>query len=463
MKNKTILLILIISSLVSNNLMSKEYRFTAHGKAEQSQSWQIAFTFSKTSGDWRGQHVSVYIPHFPDYLSDEGYNLMNTQYVIGGITTTTSTGNHIASYEEKNGVNYYVARVDIPSNFNSTIIQITIRYNTVRCDVKIPSVTNFTDKYPIDANLISFLPGEYLSYDDQVDINNEMTVAANTAASGTNSLFEVVHNVYEYILCNLTNKTVDPEPDDFNVASNVWYNGGDCDGLSHVMASMLRSLKIPVRITSGYVIRNKPSINCNGRIYALKDAASTTPVGHANCEVYFPSKGWVCFDPAQKTELFHWESYISTGAAANSRKFGFFTETTNFSANVSYTYPTISGKSATLKYIGDNYFSLDKNCNYSYLQANSTYSSGGSSTDIEKEPIAALKIFPNPSTDYLTIEVQGETSSEIKILTASGKTILTLVGTGKETVIDVKPLPAGIYIVKHFSTEGLAYAKFIKE
>ncbi|NJM14978.1 MAG: S8 family serine peptidase [Bacteroidales bacterium] len=108
--------------------------------------------------------------------------------------------------------------------------------------------------------------------------------------------------------------------------------------------------------------------------------------------------------------------------------------------------------------------SLDIHSALQYIE--DTYGDGdGNSTPVKNTRYgqSGIKLFPNPTTDFVTIQNKIAIDCEIEILNTAGKTLIGQHSSAKETVIDVKPLPAGIYIVKHFSTEGLAYAKFIKE
>jgi transglutaminase-like putative cysteine protease len=62
---------------------------------------------------------------------------------------------------------------------------------------------------------------------------------------------------------------------------------GVCQDFTHLMIAMARAMGIPARYVSGYVHPN----NQEFRGYTQT---------HAWCELYFPSGGWIGFDPTNK-------------------------------------------------------------------------------------------------------------------------------------------------------------------
>ena len=67
-----------------------------------------------------------------------------------------------------------------------------------------------------------------------------------------------------------------------------------------------------------------------------------------------------------------------------------------------------------------------------------------------------INIFPNPASNILNIiAIPGET---IKIIDLNGKTVKSILATGKKSLIDIGDLGGGVYIVK----SGNTTAKFIK-
>jgi hypothetical protein len=72
-------------------------------------------------------------------------------------------------------------------------------------------------------------------------------------------------------------------------------------------------------------------------------------------------------------------------------------------------------------------------------------------------------MYPNPVTDHLTIEIEGEVTGFVRIYNLAGILVAsskTQKGTGNMTFkIDVNQLPTGIYFVRIGSSSG----KFVKQ
>ncbi len=84
-------------------------------------------------------------------------------------------------------------------------------------------------------------------------------------------------------------------------------------------------------------------------------------------------------------------------------------------------------------------------------------------TGIDEIPSAdnIVSIYPNPTKDNLTIEVLQ--NSTIEIQNIQGQIIRTINNADKETTIDLRDLPCGIYIIKVRTEKGIEIRKFVKE
>ncbi len=74
---------------------------------------------------------------------------------------------------------------------------------------------------------------------------------------------------------------------------------------------------------------------------------------------------------------------------------------------------------------------------------------------------STIVVYPNPATDYITIE--SPISSLTEIATIEGQLIRTLISTNSKTKLDVSTLPCGVYVVKVKTEKGVTVRKFIKE
>jgi transglutaminase-like putative cysteine protease len=62
------------------------------------------------------------------------------------------------------------------------------------------------------------------------------------------------------------------------------HNGGVCQDFAHLLIGLARVLGIPARYVSGCIHRDNESIRGHAQT-------------HAWCEMFFPSRGWIGFDP----------------------------------------------------------------------------------------------------------------------------------------------------------------------
>ena len=82
-----------------------------------------------------------------------------------------------------------------------------------------------------------------------------------------------------------------------------------------------------------------------------------------------------------------------------------------------------------------------------------------SNLGLTKQPNSQLHIYPNPTSDWLTIESKNQIQS-IKILDFTGKLISTIEGKSR---INVENLNQGIYFIQTTTDKGSETKKFIKK
>ena len=74
-----------------------------------------------------------------------------------------------------------------------------------------------------------------------------------------------------------------------------------------------------------------------------------------------------------------------------------------------------------------------------------------------------LKIYPNPSYDKITIETyEIPTKGQLSILNLNGQELFKLQITKQKTVIEIKRLLNGVYLVKFTNERSFQVGKFYK-
>jgi hypothetical protein len=68
-----------------------------------------------------------------------------------------------------------------------------------------------------------------------------------------------------------------------------------------------------------------------------------------------------------------------------------------------------------------------------------------------------INIFPNPTTDYVTVEAEG--LQQVEILDITGKTLGRILAKGHSVRIDVSDLKAGVYFI---SAKTRSTSSFVK-
>ena len=82
-----------------------------------------------------------------------------------------------------------------------------------------------------------------------------------------------------------------------------------------------------------------------------------------------------------------------------------------------------------------------------------------STSEIENLTIG---VYPNPSVDFISIEVPFQEGGIIEIFTVDGRKIVSQVVTATLNQIDISELPSGAYIVNYQSDSGSGSTQFVK-
>ncbi|MFC2136502.1 transglutaminase-like domain-containing protein, partial [Bacteroidota bacterium] len=176
-------------------------------------------------------------------------------------------------------------------NYDDVLIFHFVNPKSKRLDVHVESVVKTTafnkrvykkTDFPITDLSSEFTP--YISPQEIIDINDDISDLASELSAGKDDLFEVVFAFADWVERNvkydLTTTTIEAAQKSSWVMNT---RTGVCDELTSLFMSLNRAVGIPVRFVSGVSYTN---------LEKFED-----PWGpHGWAEVYFPDVGWVPFD-----------------------------------------------------------------------------------------------------------------------------------------------------------------------
>ncbi|MBN1781908.1 transglutaminase domain-containing protein [bacterium] len=84
-------------------------------------------------------------------------------------------------------------------------------------------------------------------------------------------------------------------PEDYSAIYSLKTGKGNCQNYSHLAATFMRAVGIPVRIVNGVTLKEPYQIQVTGGQLTMRMAQGR----HSWIEVFFPDLGWVPFDPQQ--------------------------------------------------------------------------------------------------------------------------------------------------------------------
>lgn len=274
---------------------------------------------------------------------------------------------------------YYVSNIfyDVAANYNSNSINIKINYDNMNTSVNFDEAvySNYLS-FPINQSSLPFTVLKYLNASSLVESTNaSIKSTAQTVTSGCTDYRAVVIKLCQWIETNI--KMINGSP---NKSSEVYFNRyGDCDGVAHLLAAYCRSLNIPARIVSGYLIENKTSYpaNKNGTsLITLGSGNGMTLGGHSACEIYVPYLNkWVRCDPAQRTALFGNQQFIKTSMGLES------TNHLSYGYHPVYHYNQPIEPNLTSFTLTKNVFIGSNNTNYQFVKSEIFPGSANTSTN----------------------------------------------------------------------------------
>jgi len=322
-------LVLLFSIINMQNSIFSQYTKTMYSYKGNSSDNSIYFWYDMTltfNVSITGQLTSVRNPGVNQGLYSENIKsdaiINNTLSNVSRIITPQS--NYVTYTVSETPVDDFFQNnifFDVAPGYNSSSVNFKIYYDNMNTVVNLDNAV-YTPYMAYTFPITSTLPSsvlKYLNASSCVESTNlSIKSTAQTITSGCTDLRTALIKLSQWIETNI--KMIDNMP---NKSSEVYWNKyGDCDGAAHLLAAFCRSLNIPARIVSGYIIEHPVSypINIGGTSVAtLGNGSGTTLVGHSACEVYIPyMNGWVRCDPAQRTTLFGTQAFIKTATGIES-------------------------------------------------------------------------------------------------------------------------------------------------
>jgi hypothetical protein len=138
---------------------------------------------------------------------------------------------------------------------------------------------------------------KYLQSTEQVASDNvKIKQKASELVRSSKTQIDAVQKILSWIIDHM-HYILTPEA--YDALYSFQSGKGNCQNYSHLAAALMRASGIPVRIVNGITLKEPYDIKIGNQILTLNMAQGR----HSWIEVYFPSLGWMPFDP-QQTELF---------------------------------------------------------------------------------------------------------------------------------------------------------------
>jgi hypothetical protein len=85
------------------------------------------------------------------------------------------------------------------------------------------------------------------------------------------------------------------------------------------------------------------------------------------------------------------------------------------------------------------------------------------STGVQAVPQDKTRLFPNPTSDLVSIERNGNSPAVVTLIDAQGRMVGSEHMNGGSAAIDVQDLPPGLYLVHIASVAGVECLRLVKE
>ncbi|MBN1999323.1 transglutaminase domain-containing protein [candidate division KSB1 bacterium] len=211
----------------------------------------------------------------PSYRQEiKNYNLDFSIKPVARYTETDKRGNEIITVKWNNPKKTITNTLSFTAH-NTTSLQI------LETDAPFPP-GNFPAEIAVYLQSTRAVPANY-------DIIKQK---ARQLAADSQTQFDAVQKILTWIV-DYMNYILNPES--FDALYAIKTQKGNCQNYSHLAATFLRAVGIPVRIVNGVTIKEPYDVKLSNGTLTMRMAQGR----HSWIEVYFPDMGWVPFDPQQ--------------------------------------------------------------------------------------------------------------------------------------------------------------------
>ena len=366
-----------------------------------------------------------------------GVSLLWYTDAIGGIGSSTL----IPSTTSLGSISYYVSSVNA-NGCESERTQLVVNI------IDLPPATHLNfdgvNDYVTAGNI---LPS---SYTKEAMIFLTASSSTNNIISGSNSFGQHAFWVPNMILSAGHNNTWGSVQDAVNLALNTWYHVAVSYDIATQTLRLYKNgvlistaINIPAPINGNQVlIGSYDNGNLfNGNIDEVriwnKVLTATDIMNHMNCELQSTETGLVAYykfnqgsngaDNTSVTTVADSSGNANNGALTNFARTG---TTSNFLSGS----PITTGNTCTTLTLSNSNFEIANN----------------------------IKMYPNPTNNIVTVDVNNLTNAKLQVLDITGKILRNQVLNTSSNTVDVQQLPSGMYLFKVSSNEGTATSKIVK-
>ena len=226
----------------------------------------------------------------------EEYSLPNTTQSFTGLNVTCSVTPSVEDYTDIYENHYKKLVWSNPQQGN-----ITVRISYTVSSSSDWRVSMPADAYPFDSTGLPDSVTEFLQPTDEVQSDNPLLInLVSSITSGLTSEWEVLAALNGWIMDNIY---YGDNPSGYDALNTFIYRTGNCSNYAHIGLAFVRAAGIPARIAVGYSLTKSYTLLTADDPVSLDWGQGT----HAWIEVFYPSLGWVPYDPQR--DLHHVDTH----------------------------------------------------------------------------------------------------------------------------------------------------------